>query len=306
MTIHFLQNKDIDKPRWDSTIRNSANGLIYAWSIYLDSVCPGWSALVNDDYSLVMPLTNKKKYGISYLYQPPFCQQLGVFGTAKITENIVDAFITECTKHFSFGEIFLNSKNVFSIPSGLASCKNYTLELNKEYALLRRQYTASLVKKSLERIEKFNLQYSATNNVAEAVNLSRQLYAERIPHVTDTDYSSFLALANQLYIDGHALVREVSMPGTGELLASGLFLKDEKRIYNIISATVPNGRTYEANHFLFDKLIEEFAGTGLVLDFEGSDIAGIEHFYKKFGATDEGYYFLKWNELPWPARLLKK
>jgi len=305
MTIKFLHNKDIDKPRWDAAIRNSSNGLIYAWSIYLDSICPGWGALVNEDYSLVMPLTQNKKWGIGYLYQPPFCQQLGLFGTAAITENIVGEFIAECRKQFSFAEIFINYNNVFSTPSGLTSHKNYTLDLCKSYEAIRANYTNDLLKKNLQRIEKFNLEYSVSNDVEKAISTFLDLYASRTPHVTDKDYKAFTALTIQLHTTGNAIVREVKMPN-GELLACGLFLKDEHRIYNIASSTLPNGRTFEANHFLFDQLIQEFAATGLVLDFEGSDIPGIERFYKKFGAENQGYYFLKWNELPWPVRLLKK
>lgn len=305
MPIHFLQNNEIDKPRWDGAIRSSTNGLIYAWSIYLDHLCPGWAALVNDDYSIVMPLTYKKKYGIGYLYQPPFCQQLGLFGNATITETTVGDFITEARKQFSFAEIFLNHFNAFSIPSGFTCHKNYILSLHKSYDEIKTHYTSDLLKKNLQRTQKFNLGYNASSDVEKAITTFQQLYAERTPHVTDKDYKAFTALTKQLQLNGNAFARTVTMPN-GELLACGLFLKDEKRIYNIASSTLPNGRTFEANHFLFNELIKEFAGTGLVLDFEGSDIPGIERFYKKFGAVSEAYYFLKWNELPWPARLLKR
>ncbi|MES2777677.1 MAG: hypothetical protein V4722_26095 [Bacteroidota bacterium] len=305
MHIHFLQNKEIDKARWDDVIRNSSNGLIYGWSIYLDHLCPGWSALVNDDYSLLMPLTHRKKFGITYLYQPPFCQQLGIFGTAVITETVVADFITACKKHFSFGEIFINHANGGSGQESVAACKNYILRLQNGYDDIKKDYTVSLQKNSLNRIKKFDLQYVLGNDVEKVINFSKQLYGQRVPHVTDNDYETFIKLCVQLYNMGYAFTREVKLPD-GELLASGVFLKDEKRIYNLISATPPNGRIFEANHLLFDRLIQEFAGTGLVLDFEGSDIPGIAHFYRKFGAINEPYYFLKWNELPWPARLVKK
>ncbi len=305
MALHFLQNNKIDKSRWDEAIRNCANGLIYAWSIYLDQLCPGWSALVNDDYTVLMPLTHKKKYGISYLYQPPFCQQLGVFTTGIITETIVEDCIVECRKHFSFGEIFLNSNNTFSVPTGVPLHNNYILRLDKTYPQIRNNYTNDLLKKNLQRTEKFNLQYLADSDVEMAVSTFKELYADRTSHVTDNGYNSFLSLAQSLYKTGNAFVRQVKMPN-GELLACGLFFKDDKRIYNIASSTLPNGRTFEANHVLFDQLIQEFAQSGLVLDFEGSDLPGIERFYKKFGAVNEPYPFLKWNELPWPLRLLKK
>jgi hypothetical protein len=66
-----------------NAIARSFNGIVYAYSWYLDIVSPGWDALVKDDYKSVMPLTWRKKYGIKYLYQPFFTQQLGVFSSDK-------------------------------------------------------------------------------------------------------------------------------------------------------------------------------------------------------------------------------
>ena len=65
-------------------IETSPNGLIYAKSFYLDNICAGWNALTGENYEWVLPLTDKKKFGISYLYQPPFTQQLGVFAKRKV------------------------------------------------------------------------------------------------------------------------------------------------------------------------------------------------------------------------------
>jgi hypothetical protein len=157
----------------------------------------------------------------------------------------------------------------------------------------------------LQRSKKFNLQYSVSNDIGNAVQQFKSLYAERTPHVTDKNYQQLTQLANNLLEEKNAFVREVRLPTNNQLLACGLFFKDEKKIYNIASSTLPDGRTMEANHFLFDELIKEFAGQPLILDFEGSDLPGVERFYKKFGSILEPYYFIKWNHLPWWAKLFK-
>jgi hypothetical protein len=77
--MQFLHHKEIDKQRWDSCIRSSPNGLIYAPSFYLGNLCPGWHALADENYEWVLPITHNTKCAISYLYHPPFTQQLGVF-----------------------------------------------------------------------------------------------------------------------------------------------------------------------------------------------------------------------------------
>ncbi|MCK4361546.1 MAG: hypothetical protein KAV70_07350, partial [Bacteroidales bacterium] len=77
--IKHLTYQQINKSKWDECIKKSFNGIIYGYSWYLDIVCKHWEALVENDYERVFPLTTGKKFGINYLYQPFFTQQLGVF-----------------------------------------------------------------------------------------------------------------------------------------------------------------------------------------------------------------------------------
>src|ERR1051325_9907587 len=79
-SVSYLQNANIDKVKWDKCIDTATNGLIYAYSFYLDTMAKNWDALVMNDYEAVMPITWNKKYGIYYVYQPAFTANLGVFG----------------------------------------------------------------------------------------------------------------------------------------------------------------------------------------------------------------------------------
>ena len=62
--IQYLKHNEIDKKKWNDCIDHSVNNLIYSYSWYLDIVCPNWNALLEDDYTSIMPLTAGKKYGI--------------------------------------------------------------------------------------------------------------------------------------------------------------------------------------------------------------------------------------------------
>jgi hypothetical protein len=82
--IQHLTHAEIDKVKWDACIDKAGNGLIYGHSVYLNKMCNGqWDALVMGNYETVMPLTRRKKWGIYYLYQPAFTQQLGIFSITK-------------------------------------------------------------------------------------------------------------------------------------------------------------------------------------------------------------------------------
>ena len=62
----------------------------------------------------------------------------------------------------------------------------------------------------------------------------------------------------------------------------------------------------EANYFLLHHLIKEFSNQDLIFDFEGSDIHSIQFFFKKFGAIEQPYTFVKWNRLPFIPGKIKK
>ncbi|PID89124.1 MAG: hypothetical protein CSB01_03650, partial [Bacteroidia bacterium] len=111
--IEFVKRKHIDTKKWDALLYKSDNRMVYALSGYLDlmSDCR-WNALIekdkNGEYKTVMPLPFKEKYGVKYLYQPFFSQQLGVFSKGKITSQMTLRFIEAIPKSYRLVEINLN------------------------------------------------------------------------------------------------------------------------------------------------------------------------------------------------------
>jgi hypothetical protein len=145
--------------------------------------------------------------------------------------------------------------------------------------------------------------YSKAVNYTEALAAFKELYGSRFAHVTDDEYSRFEKIFAYSKEINQLITRAVTE--NGKLLSIVLLLRDKERLYLMVSVTGPEGRTKGANHILIDRLIQEFAGSNLYLDFEGSDQPGIAHFYKNFGAFDQPYFYYYYNKLPWPLRLLK-
>ena len=111
--IQYIAYNNLDYEKWDKCIIGSVNGSVYAKSWYLDIVCEQWDALVLNDYEAVIPLPKRKKWGLTYIYQPLMCQQLGVFH--KQESYCVDDFISAIPKeilHFNFN---LNTHNSSTI-----------------------------------------------------------------------------------------------------------------------------------------------------------------------------------------------
>jgi hypothetical protein len=298
--IRYLNRKEIDTDKWDQCIREASNGLIYARSFYLDAMSRNWSALVLNDYEAVMPLTWNRKFGISYLYQPAFTAQLGMFFKKKLNGNMLENFIRHTKLHFRFCEIHLNFANLTTEGHLRA---NYILYLNNIYSEIRNGYKKRLLE-NLREADSHQLSYMATTDYASAISQFKIQYGKRFRKVRDADYRQFENLCGQLFQRNMLFVREVK-DISGESLNVSIFFTDEFRIYNIMSVSLPSGRNKKAHFFLLDNLIKEFAGQNRMLDFEGSEISGIAEFYRKFGSINQPYPSLYYNRLPLPIRFLK-
>ena len=304
--IRFLKNNQVNKQRWDDCIDHCPNGLIYAKSIYLDCVCPGWNALVHEDYDWVMPLTSRSKFGISYLYQPPFTQQLGVFAKNESVNIPWREILTITEKKFKYWQYNFNcgTPAIFDQSFTVKPATNFVLLLQQGYNSIKLSYANDLLR-NLDKSSRQPLYYSSNADPVLAIDMYCKLYGDRMPHVTQADYDRFKMLISHLQ-NQHKIVCRQVVNDQQEMLAIALLLKDKNRLYNLMNSTTEAGKKIAANHFLMDSIIREFAGQNLILDFEGSDLAGVKSFYQNFGATNQPFYMVTYNHLPWPINLLKR
>jgi hypothetical protein len=291
--IHYLQQSEINKTKWDECISNAANGLIYGYSYYLDNMSERWDALVMGDYEAVMPLTWNKRYNIHYLYQPTFTASLGVFGN-NLTETLIENFIHAIPKKFKLIEIALNYKNVVSENFNPLIRNNYILNLNKNYNELFSAYKEN-IRRNIKKAQQLNCFCKKDIPVADVIALSKPTL-QTLTNTNVDDYAHFANLYNFLHKKNQAATYGV-YSSNNELLASCVYFFDNKRAYYILVGNHPNGKTIGASHYLIDRFINDYAGQNLLLDFEGSDIRNLAYFYSSFGAELEIYPFLKINNL---------
>ena len=301
--IQYFSHKEIDKTKWDACIKQAPNGLIYAYSFYLDAMARYWDALVLNDYEAVMPLTWNKKYGFNYLYQPAFNASLGVFGK-NVDEELVKKFLTAIPKKFRLIEISLNHGNNFpSVIDGYYPRTNYILDLNKTYEEIYKTYRDNH-KRNINKAFQLGCSVNEEIPVEEIIQLNK----EQLQHIDGTkpeDYQNFKKLYEILKNKGLAKTYAIIDPKK-KILASAVFFFSHNRAYYIMVGNHPDGKTIGASHALIDAFIKDYAGQNLILDFEGSDIRNLAFFYSSFGAAEEIYPALKINRLPWYVRLLKK
>jgi hypothetical protein len=300
--INILVSQAIDKDKWNRCVCENENGLIYSSTHYLDAICDNWHGLVVNDYTAVMALPWRKKFGIRYGYIPPFIQQLGLIGDISNIESI--ELIKSIQQFISFADIHFNFSNSSLVKTISVSARtNLLIDLSQPYDNIRAGFKND-TKENIRKAEMQKFLYSSETDIDKAISLYQLHYGERMKHILQADYYNFLQLSRYFEINSQCFTRQVT-DEKGALLAIALFLKDEKRIYNLMNTTLPEGRNSEANYFLLDRVIAEFSGQSLLFDMEGSDLPGVRTFYEKFGAVSQPYFYYHYNRLPWPLRLLK-
>ena len=301
--IKYLQHKEIDKAKWDACISRAPNGLIYAYSFYLDAMAKYWDALVLKDYEAVMPLTWNRKYGFYYLYQPAFTASLGVFGK-NLSKGIVDNFISMLPAKFKLVEISLNSGNIVGDPKIFSQLRsNYILPVNRSHEEIYKAYRDNH-KRNITKAFQLGCNVSREASIDEIIQLNKE-QLQQVDGTKPEDYPNFKKLYEFLKNKGEAKTYAIVDPKSN-VLASAVFFFSHNRAYYIMVGNHPEGKTLGASHALIDTFIKDHAHQNLILDFEGSDIRNLAFFYSGFGATEEIYPALKINKLPWYIRLLKK
>ena len=300
--LRYISNKNIDKAKWDDCIAQSPNGLIYAYSWYLDTMSKNWDALVLGDYESVMPLTWNKKYGIHYLYQPWFCASLGIFSKKKITAKTVEQFLKAVPDKFRYWDLSLNQQNLFSVEGfPLKERMNYVLNLKPSYENIATNYRTNL-KRNIKKAEAAVLQVKKNIPLKDILLLAKETM-QRISPISDEEVNHFSKLFKK--VKQHQQAETLGIYLNKDLMASAVFFYSHKRWYYILVGNHPNGKTIGASHYLIDRFILAHASEDALLDFEGSDVRNLAFFYSSYGAVEEKYAAIRMNKLPKLLKWLK-
>lgn len=282
MPIKYLKHNTIDKQKWDNCIALSDNGMIYGFSWYLDSICDNWDALVLDDYQAIMPLPSVKKYGIKTIYQPYFCQQLGVFYLGN-DENIVKLFVKKIP--FWFLKIAISFNTKCKIEGKYQKRLNHILPINLPYNHISKSYKPDLV-----RYLKIPTPFSFSEDLKteEIIAFYIKFYQQKHPNISLSMYDKLATLCHELALR-NKLYNFCLLNNEGELIAFELGAYHHKTVHRILAGTHPDYKKHRLNHHLLDYIIRIHAQKYDYLDFEGSEIESIAYFNRKFNPIETHY-----------------
>ncbi len=294
--ISYLKHDEIDTQKWDRCIDQSVNGMIYAYTWYLDLVNDNWEALVENDYERVMPLTPGRKYGISYLFQPNFTQQLGIFSCTHLTHEVVEHFLDAIPRKYRFIEINLNTHNKIENPgSGFTPWLTHELDLIGSYESIAEGYSKNL-RRNLKKAQAAHVTVVENVKPDNIINIFRQNKGKYIKNLTDGDYDLLRRLIYVMIYKRTA--RAVgAFNEVNELCAGAFFVYSGRKVIFYFSGTDESARGNGAMPFLIDHFIRRHAGSHLTLDFEGSKDPNLARFYKSFGAGQVNYLHYRHSRL---------
>ncbi len=300
--IQYLTHNRIDKQRWDDCIAKSLNRRIYAFSWYLDMVCPGWDALIGGDYDTVFPLTWNRKWTVKYLYQPYFTQQLGVFSINPISKEVVPAFLKAIPVEIKFAEIQLNALNGFPVAGwNMKNRINHELRLDYTYQEIAGRYSQN-TKRNLKKAAEARVFIGNQPSINDLINLFRSNFGDREGKLKSKNYGTINDLL--IYFQHTGMGAPMGIYSAQNMLsAAAFFVQDQSRFYFLFAASSPHARENGAMFYLIDRFIANHAGTPFILDFEGGNDPQLGRFYKSFGAGEVSYPALTMNRLPSIARL---
>ncbi len=206
----LLKRHQIDDDAWNTLIDKSLHSVVYAKSWYLDCVSPHWQALVLVDsalasdhsgtsafeYRIVMPLPVRKKWGMSVVQQPLFCQYLGLFSKEEISKKELVQFLHSLTRHFSYISVYdfhpAHTCLLRKVLPGYADFElkekaTHWLDLEKPYVELARNYTTDRTK-NLKKSRKYDWEVLESHDIEPLILLFQQNHAAQIQGIQESAY----------------------------------------------------------------------------------------------------------------------
>ncbi|CAA7195572.1 hypothetical protein [Chryseobacterium potabilaquae] len=279
--IRKLRYQEIDFEKYSRCLDESCQKNWYARKNVLDKLSGKWHILVYGDYEAVMPIHLTKKFGFNFVHMPLFCQQLGIF-SKKDDSEINHLFLAFLKKEYW---VFLYSFNQYNnFPSVLEKKKNYIIPISDYEILRRKKYFKG--RKSTTKSTR-HLIYKELS-----INKECMMFIEKnskgIP--TQADFEIF-----KKYLDFLITNKFVTICGAylgDQLISLALLITENKELSLLALFNDEEYKVENGSSFIIDRILQHYIHEKK-FNFMGSNIRGIEVFFKSFGAELHEYSFIE-------------
>ena len=298
--IQHVPHAEIDKKWWDQQLLACGNRMWYAQSWVLDRTSPGWDALIDHGSGAIMPLTWRRKFSFKYLFQPYGSQQLGVF-SPHYSKRIGEEFLHAIPSEFKLIDIALNEAmiDLQSDRFTITGLDQQVLPLDRPIDELRAGYSKGHRRNLKDRSVEVEQEIAA----GEFTALFKSTTAKRFKSGTPMDHAILEQVIEIAIGLGQCSIHGIR--SEGKLIAVACFMEWEGRSIFYKSAADPEFLHMKPMFRITDHYIAMHAGSGIVLDFAGSNTASVARFNSGFGAVRKVYLRLQRNSLPPPFKWFK-
>jgi hypothetical protein len=198
----------------------------------------------------------------------------------------------------------INSTHEFTLPSSfrLKQRQTHHLQLGKTNEILYKSYAENL-RRNLKKYKPL-LEVKETSEAENLIRIFKNVKGKDVSEIRQSDYLTLQKLIEAAAARQKGFVVEVYYQQS--CVAAAFILYNESFVVNVLNISNQTGRSVQAMSVLLDYVVNYFAGTNRILDFEGSDISGVAAFYRSFGSYAKPYWQIMLNQLPWHFRILKK
>ena len=290
--VRILKRNQIDDTKWNLTIQQAANSLPYGYTWYMDALCTKWIGLVVGDYEFIMPLPVGRKWGVLYVYQPLFCQQLGVFYKRR-SEAIIDLMMNTALKKFVYVNYNANYDNYTETSlRGLSKKKNLILSIKGKHSEVQKKYSDNTLR-NIKKAQKAGLVLGETDT--RSCENFTDFYVANTAVKDDKFKSRHIAALKRLvhqFIIHSCGKLYLAKTSDGKICAGVMVIETQERIIHLLPASDDFARQNGGMHYLIDAVLSHYAGSNKIYDFEGSSVDSIARFYEGFGAVNETFFIL--------------
>lgn len=283
--MKIVQRKDIDVKLWDKKIANSSlqNPFIFCWA--LDATASDWCAIVNEDYSFLLPLPLDNKMGLKRIRQHYYSRQLDWIGSEDELRKALN-LAKEQFHEMDFG---------LSLVSTLEKTKRYQsfnyqdeIEYSKNAKRILKKEKFQVIKK--QSLEAF-LEIYRTNAFQKFEQPIENL--DRLKRLVSALFEQKLATMYAIEEDG-------------QMKAGAIFIDYKSTRTYLIGDCSSEFKKEGAMFYLLDHGIQNTPENTQTFDFGGSNVESVANFYKKLGGKDHFYSHVHWENHPFWFSLLKR
>jgi hypothetical protein len=265
MQIHFIEQQNIDKIKWNTCVYNAYNGNVFGFKWFLDQVGKDWDALVEGDYESVLPLVWRKYwFGGKEVYQPYLMRELGVYSMRVLSQKRIENFLDAIPPGYHSVCIALNEQNIRINEEkyALSTLINHQILLTEPYEKLRSAYSP-LMLEQLNLAEEFNLLSTTSLSPEKVADFYKKHTSYR--RGLGRNYHAVQRIMYNILHRGWGFASGIQ-DQQGDLLACNFFIYSHNRAISFLPMQSAIGKQKGALAYLMDVFIRNHAGRSLIFD----------------------------------------